>query len=479
MSATLERRAEILKLARVLGVDPPTLGYLDAVAPDDLRRVREQVTDACFDGDRDRLRKVAFAAKAVPGAIAARLAQIALGPVLCARVTGLLDPRKAVDIARRVPDAFLADIAVELDPRRAATVIAAIPVDTIARVARILSGRRAWVEMGQFVLFLDDPRLRAAIDAFDDVSLLRVAFVIEGKERLDHFIGLLSPDRLDGVLRTADREGLWPEALDLLDHVAPDRLRDLGDRAAALGVLEGLVGAILEQDLVDALLPIVPGLSPDTQAALAHLEVIRDERALLALVDATERHGLWTALLPLVTHMPPTSRDEVARLAARLDPDRLTALVTTVHEHRLWSTFVPLAAEHMDDAGLERVAEVVGDVDERIVRDMADEVTRHHLWEPLLRIAGRMRSDQLDRIADRLLADGLDERIGPMLHATRSGGLWPIGVRILGGLDATLLERLSGPTAALDPDLRAMALAEVDGLGMRERLGPLGRALAT
>ncbi|MGE4425874.1 MAG: hypothetical protein AB7G37_05400 [Solirubrobacteraceae bacterium] len=478
MSVTLERRAEVLKLARLLGVDPTTLGYLEVTDPADLRRLREQATDAIFDGDRERLRKVAFAAKAVPAPIAGRLAQVALGPVLCARVAGLLEPRKAVEIARRTPEAFLADISMELDPRRAAPVIAAIPVDTIARVARVLIGREAWVEMGRFVLFLDDERLRAAIDVFDDVSMLHVAFVMEGKDRLDHFIGLLRPERLDGLLRTADREALWPEALDLLDHAGPELLRDLGDRAASLGVLEGLVGAVLDQELLDALLPVVPGLSEETQRALAQLEVIRDPAALQAIVGAAERHALWSSLLPLVAHLPPASRDEVARLAGHLEPALLIDLVGVVDEHRLWPIFVPLAADHTDDAGRERIALVIAEVHEQAIVGLADAVERDDLWEPLLRIAERMRPDQLDRIADRLLSDGLDDRIGPLLNATRTSGLWPTGLRILAGLDEPLLERLSGPAATIDPALRATARAEAETLGVLERLGPLGRALA-
>ena len=63
---SLEARAEVLKLARLLDRDPEDLGYLGAADAEDLAALREQVTDALFDGDRDALGRIAEAGKVVP-----------------------------------------------------------------------------------------------------------------------------------------------------------------------------------------------------------------------------------------------------------------------------------------------------------------------------------------------------------------------------------------------------------------------------
>ncbi len=55
MSAALESRAEVAKIARLLALDPAQLDYLEPAPADALRRLRDQITDALFDGDRARL----------------------------------------------------------------------------------------------------------------------------------------------------------------------------------------------------------------------------------------------------------------------------------------------------------------------------------------------------------------------------------------------------------------------------------------
>ena len=89
---------EILKLARVVGAEPEDLSYLQDVAPQDLRDLREQVTVAMFEADRQLLQRVAAATKLIPAKLAAVIGERAFGPLLCARLTGLLEPSRAVDI---------------------------------------------------------------------------------------------------------------------------------------------------------------------------------------------------------------------------------------------------------------------------------------------------------------------------------------------------------------------------------------------
>lgn len=182
-----ETRAEVLKLARLLHRDPGELAYLEQVPPRDLRALRDQITDHLFTAQEGALRRLVAASKLLPVGLVASLGQNTFGPMLSARIAGLLDPGRAVEIAERMPPEFLAEVAIELDPRRASAVIAGIPADQIGAITAELARRQEYVTMGRFVGHLGDEALGSALAELDDNALSQTAFVLEdgaGDERL-------------------------------------------------------------------------------------------------------------------------------------------------------------------------------------------------------------------------------------------------------------------------------------------------------
>jgi hypothetical protein len=226
MNSALRSRAEVMKLARLLRREPEQLEYLEAVPAEDLRLFREQVTDMLFTAHDGTFERLAAASKLLPVGLVAGLAQHAFGPMLSARISGLLDPNRAVDVAAKLPPEFLAEIAVDIDPRRASGVIAGMPADQVVSITRELTRRGEYVTMGRFVGHLGDEALRASIATLDDATLVRTAFVLEERERLDALADLVGEDRIAGLAEVAEREGLWPEALDLLMHLDPERVAE-------------------------------------------------------------------------------------------------------------------------------------------------------------------------------------------------------------------------------------------------------------
>jgi hypothetical protein len=253
--STLVARAEVLKLARLLQLPPARLSYLEGAAPEDLAAVRMQVTDVLFDGDRRSLSRIADAGKVVPIGVMATIGQRAFGPLLCARLSGLLEPDRAAQVASRLPVAFLADVAAELDPRRASDVIGRMPLDLLMDAAGLMAERGETVAMGRFVAYLPDEVLVACTSAIDDASLLRTAFVLEGKERLDHVIALLPDERLARMLGVVAADELWIEALDLLAHLGDEQLDRLAELAGDVDPerFEGLAGAASSLGVEDVL----------------------------------------------------------------------------------------------------------------------------------------------------------------------------------------------------------------------------------
>ncbi|WP_199434255.1 hypothetical protein [Qaidamihabitans albus] len=232
---TLEARAEILKLARVLDGPPERLDFLEDVSPEDIRALREQATDVLFDANGAVLRRMAAASRLLPAAVLARIAEKVFGPLLCARIAGLVDASRGVEIASRLPPDFLADVAAELDPRRAGEVIAGIPTGTVGAVARELVRREDWITVGRFVGHVPDDAVSASFDVLDDAAMLQVAFVLDDKSRASYILGLLPTTRYDGLVRAAAAHDLWPAAFDLLTRVEPEQLDRL---VAAVGALD-------------------------------------------------------------------------------------------------------------------------------------------------------------------------------------------------------------------------------------------------
>jgi hypothetical protein len=212
-----ESRAETAKLARLLGVeDPGGLAFLLSVPAGELRAYREAVTDLLYDDDLELLQRGANAARLLPARTLAAVGESVVGPVICARLTGLLDPRRAIEISDHFTVGFLALLAAELDPRRAVELVTAIATDTVVAVSVAMAANGEHIAMGRFVAYLDEKALNLCIEALSDDDLLRVVFVMEGEERLPSVVEMVGAERIERILAAAPKSGLAEEA----KHVA-------------------------------------------------------------------------------------------------------------------------------------------------------------------------------------------------------------------------------------------------------------------
>jgi hypothetical protein len=382
MSGSLEVRAEILKLARVLRRDAGEVDFLEQGSAEDVRRLREQVTDMLFTAHGQTLGRMAAASKLLPVGVLALISEKAFGPLLSARMAGLIGTGRAVEVAARLPASFLAEVAADLDPRRASEVIAGIPPRQVEDVTRELVQRDEYVTMGRFVGHLSDEAIVAALGAIDDRSLLHTAFVLEHKERLEHIVDLLAEERFDGVIRAAAAEDLWAEVLDMLNHVSEQRRAQLADRAAGHddAVLQSLVQSAQEHQMWDAVLPVARAMSEPGRRRFAALPAVQAEGVLEAIVRAAAQHELWPELLPLIELLPTEARHRVAREAAglRLDPMALDGVATAAMEKDLLDEVLAIA-QHKPDEELNRIGTVLAELFDGLdpgERDLVAERTR-------------------------------------------------------------------------------------------------------
>jgi hypothetical protein len=232
MSAPRESAAEIQKLAHTLGVAPSRLAALADLPAADLRMLRAQIAAALFEADKPHFTKMAALSKAVPVAVAAKITEHVLPPLLAARTAELIEPTRAVDMVARISDGYLADVSAAMDPSRAPEVIARLPPERVAKVGRELARREQWVVIGGFVAHVSDAALAGTVREFTGRQLLRIGFVLDDKARLDDISQLVTEDQIDELLAAAS-DGLWAELDDLLAHLSPDRAGRMASRFAA------------------------------------------------------------------------------------------------------------------------------------------------------------------------------------------------------------------------------------------------------
>jgi hypothetical protein len=410
MSSLLNVDVEILRLARLVGAQPQELAYLRDADPQDIRDLREQVTVVMFDADRQMLQRVAATTRLIPSKLAAVIGERAFGPLLCARLTGLLEPSRAVDIAAKLPTAFLTDLAIELDPRRASRVVAEIPPRQIAQITQVLAEREEHVVMGGFVGHLSEAALRAAIAAVCDETLLRTAYVVESKGSIGALVATLPRERLERIVATAAAADLWVEALDVLGHVSERQRGELGDIAAGQPdtVLDSMVHTAQRELLWDDVLPVTRAMSPESRARFARLPSIHTRPVLASIVDAASRHALWPELLQLLPLLPAAARRRVAALGTGFGRPLLAQIVGAAHGQDLWGPLMQFATE-LEHRTQVLIAKLLASSDDEILDGMLDAVWELRLEPELARLASRLPAAEMAAFSGRLLACGGEE----------------------------------------------------------------------
>ncbi|MGH8529582.1 MAG: hypothetical protein ACRETN_07050 [Nevskiales bacterium] len=359
-------RAEVIKLAQVLDLNPERLEFLKAIPAGELKRFRAATNERLFDQDLRIFRRLAVLASVLPAWLTALLGRYLFGPVLTGRVASEMSARRAVRIALHLPPAFLATVCAELDPRRIRDIIQLFPIERIVSVAQALFERRDFMTISRFVEFLSDDAIRAVEQVLtDEAALLEIAFYMESKNRLDHLLHLLPSEKVrEAILVVQDpaRRELWPKVLALITHVSYALKHELGELAAGQGeaVLDALVNAIQEEDTWADVLPVLVCLSPDTQRKLANLPILKTPGLLERVFQDADQAEQWGAALSLLQLMSEALRGIVAQIAERLPRAAAERIVNAALLGEHWETLLELLAR-MSPAKQREFAEIARD----------------------------------------------------------------------------------------------------------------------
>lgn len=321
------QHAEVQKLARLLKVPREHLAFVEKLEPAMIRTLREQATASLFDADRYLFQRVASASRLLPPKITALIAEKALGPLLCARIAGLMAIDRAVDVSRRLPAPYLAEVSMELDPRQVRELIAALPAAQITDVALELARRGEFITMARFVDCLPDASMRSVLQALtDNIALIRIGAYVENPCQLGNVIAELSDDRLHHLIRAAidaSDASLWGDALAIIVQIDADQRARMSQAACALeaDALNQLIRRTQACNAWPDLLAMLPSMDADDVARIAALEAWRDDETLSGLIVAADQADQWAAVYPVLQAMPAAVQLQAARVAERMEPE--------------------------------------------------------------------------------------------------------------------------------------------------------------
>jgi len=307
MSA-IAAKAEVLKLARLLGADEKDFAFLESHDALAIRALREQMTAQLYDDGKALLQKVAAATKLTPTGISAVIAEKALGPLLCARVASLVGAEKAIDISKKLSPAFLAETCLHLDPRRTADIIRGTPVEMVVAVSKILQAKKEFVTMARFVDALTPEAIKAVINATpDEEPLLRTAVFAENPALHNELVSYLPKSRLKSLIgkATADAE-LWSAALSLMSHLNPQWMGELGQLTSELddATLAKIVDYSTAQNLWAVQLQVIAATPIECQKRMFALAAINTPDALAAITASARDKQIAAVLKQLKPQMP-------------------------------------------------------------------------------------------------------------------------------------------------------------------------------
>lgn len=348
MTALLTR-AELTKLSRVLGTTEDAVAFLAPLGVEDLRRLESRISLALFNDHRPALQKLADASRLLPASLVAKLSEAVFGPMLSARVAGLMPPDRAVEVASKLRPKFMADVCVQLDPRSAAEVLALIPTKIIVEVARLLLVRREYVTMGRFVDDLTDDAIRAVVDAIeDDAALARVGCFVERRERLNELVDLLAPERIRRIVAAVAEGTPEVQAAGLAMMSRFTRLQQgrFGEAAIALGpkVLNALIEAAQREEALEVVGGVMQNVGAVGRTAFARMLAGMDDAEFSGWARATTRAGLWPAAVRILAASGTELQQQAAQVLKRLEPADRAAVAAAIRQERLQDALAPLRA---------------------------------------------------------------------------------------------------------------------------------------
>jgi hypothetical protein len=224
----------------------------------------------------------------VPPALAAKGAQLALGPLIAARVAAVTDPGLAVRLVEHLSLEFLARMTPFINPAKVADIVARLPEDVVVATGEKLVASKEYIPLGRFVAHVPLATALTVVRAAPPLDLLQVAIFTDDRAELDRIIAAVEEDVLASVLTAAAAAGEIDDALTLLASLSVDSRVRVLRVASRLGadVRDALAEAVARNEVWEALRPGLEHLEHDEALRLLDVPALSDPDAFAGLERA-------------------------------------------------------------------------------------------------------------------------------------------------------------------------------------------------
>ncbi|MCP2318892.1 hypothetical protein APR12_004251 [Nocardia amikacinitolerans] len=307
-------RGQLEMLAQTLNADPAELASLTRLGAQNLRELRERISDRLFDAHTATFARVSKLAPLVPNALAAKVVLKAVPAEVGGRAGGAVGidhPDRAAGLLGELTPEYMADAAPYLDPRAIPVLAPRMPAEVLVPAANELLRRRDYVTSARFVEHATDDLIRGFERGIaDDEGLLRTAALTPSADRLNDVVRVLPAARRSAIVRaaTASSDETLIAGISVLSRLEPGLRRELGSE-----FLDGLDEAGLDRLL---------GVAADCEAVVELLTVLAavDERHLRPIAERVSRGdgALADTLLDQAT--TPAARRTLHAIGELLEP---------------------------------------------------------------------------------------------------------------------------------------------------------------
>lgn len=309
--ADLRTSLELNKLAAELGADGAEVAFLSVLSVDQIRDLRGVLSTAIFARNEGRVRRLAALTTLVPAALSARIAEMALGPALSARVASVLDGSVAARLAGHLSPEFLAEVSVHLDPTRVGPIVSGLPEYLIVDTGRTLIKAKQHAALGRLVAVVSPEAALKVVDVADGHDMLQIALYADQPEALDRIVAGLPEDKVIDVLRAAGESGDY-----------------------------------------DAAVSMLTSLSRESSARLIRNVGVVPAETRAELVESVARHRVWASVVPALPEIEPGVMSDLVNVPVTLDPDVIDQVLLAAYELDQAPVLVRLVVA-LDDAHVE------------------------------------------------------------------------------------------------------------------------------
>ncbi|MEV0340559.1 hypothetical protein AB0H49_16140 [Nocardia sp. NPDC050713] len=318
-------RGQLEMLAQTLDADPADLASLTRLGAQNLRELRERISDRLFDAHAATFARVSKLAPLVPNALAAKVVLKAVPAEVGGRAGGAVGvdhPDRAAGLLGELTPEYMADAAPYLDPRAIPVLAPRMPAEVLVPAANELLRRRDYVTSARFVEHATDELIRGFERGIaDDEGLLRTGALTPSADRLNDVVRVLSAERRSAIVRaaSASSDETLIAGISVLSRLEPGLRRELGgeflDGLDEAG-LDRLFTVAIEGEAVVELMTVLSAVDERHLPPVAARLSSGDGTVVGALLDQATTPAARRALQAIGALLEPPVRDRLTELSS-------------------------------------------------------------------------------------------------------------------------------------------------------------------